>query len=222
MKVIFAGKFFWFLLAAFAFFMFFMVSDAYAKVELSESTVFNNLFFPAVLLVFYPSVFGIQNDEDNRILEILFGIPNYRYKVWLLRLAIIYIAIFLVLVVFAYMANYLLYPVNPWEMAFRMMFPLIFIGNLAFMISTVTRSGNGTAVIMILLGIVLILISTMGLFEMDSAWWNIMLDPFNMPADAHPLVWANTIVKNLVFLVVGAIVWLMMGLLNLQKREKFV
>ncbi len=50
--------------------------------------------FPCVLLVFYPAVFGIQNDEDSRILEILFGIPDYKYKVWGVRLLMIYVAIF--------------------------------------------------------------------------------------------------------------------------------
>ena len=40
------------------------------------------LMFPSMLLIFYPAVFGIQNDEDSRILEILFGIPDYKYKVW--------------------------------------------------------------------------------------------------------------------------------------------
>ena len=222
LKVIFAGKFVWFLLAALLFFLFFLVYDAYRGIELSESVVYNDLFFPAILLIFYPSVFGIQNDEDNRILEILFGIPNYRYKVWLLRLVIIYIAIGLVLVVFGYMANYLLYPVNPWELVFRLMFPLIFIGNMSFMMSTVTRSGNGTAVVMIILGIVIILIERTGILEMTTSFWNILLDPFSIPSNVHPVVWDNTLLKNMIFLAIGGIVWLLIGLLNLQKREKFV
>lgn len=32
--------------------------------------------------IFYPAIFGMQNDVDNRILEILFGIPDYKCKVW--------------------------------------------------------------------------------------------------------------------------------------------
>lgn len=92
--------------------------------------------------MFYPAVFGIQNDEDSRILEILFGIPDYKYKVWGVRLLMIYVAIFVILIVFSWLATLLLYPVNLLEMSAQLMFPILFFGNLAFMFSTITRSGN--------------------------------------------------------------------------------
>ena len=79
LKIIFAGKFIWFLLAAFVFFAYFMFQAAWNRAEINEGLIYNLLMFPCVLLVFYPAVFGIQNDEDNRILEILFGIPDYKY-----------------------------------------------------------------------------------------------------------------------------------------------
>ena len=69
LKIIFAGKFIWFLLAAFAFFAYFMFQAAWNRAEINEGLIYNLLMFPCVLLVFYPAVFGIQNDEDNRILE---------------------------------------------------------------------------------------------------------------------------------------------------------
>ena len=112
LKIIFAGKFIWFLLAAFAFFAYFMFQAAWNRAEINEGLIYNLLMFPCVLLVFYPAVFGIQNDEDNRILEILFGIPDYKYKVWGVRLLMIYVAIFFILVAFSYLATLLLYPVH--------------------------------------------------------------------------------------------------------------
>ena len=147
LKIIFAGKFFWFLLAAFGFFAFFMFQQAWNRAEINEGSIYNLLLFPCLLLIFYPVVFGIQNDEDNRILEIIFGIPNYRYKVWGVRMLMIYVAKYFILVLFAYIARILLYPVNIFEMAAQLIFPMLFFGNLAFMFSTITRSGNGTAVI---------------------------------------------------------------------------
>ena len=108
LKIIFAGKFIWFLLAAFAFFAYFMFQAAWNRAEINEGLIYNLLMFPCVLLVFYPAVFGIQNDEDNRILEILFGIPDYKYKVWGVRLLMIYVAIFFILVAFSYLATLLL------------------------------------------------------------------------------------------------------------------
>ena len=221
LKIIFAGKFFWFLLAAFCFFAYFMFYQAWDKTEISEGSIYSLLLFPCLLLIFYPVVFGIQNDEDNRILEIIFGIPNYRYKIWGVRMLMVYVANYFILIIFAYVARLMLYPVNIFEMAAQLLFPMLFFGNLAFMFSTITRSGNGTAVIMIILGLVFFLfMSASGLLEYT--YWNVFLNPFATPRDIHPMVWQDTILKSRILLIISGIVWLMIGLLNLQKREKFV
>jgi len=221
LKIIFAGKFLWFLLSAFAFFAFFMFQQAWNRAEINEGSIYSLLMFPCLLLIFYPVVFGIQNDEDNRILEIIFGIPNYRYKVWGVRMLMIYVANYFILVVFAYVARLMLYPVNIFEMAFQLSFPMFFFGNLAFMFSTTTRSGNGTAVIMIVFGLIFYIFLNANR-QIAHSYWNVFLNPFSIPSDIHPMIWQNTILKNRLFLLIGAIVWLMIGFLNLQKREKFV
>ena len=221
LKIIFAGKFIWFLLAAFSFFAFFMYNQAYQKFEINEGTIYTLLMFPCLLLIFYPVVFGIQNDEDNRILEIIFGIPNYRYKVWGVRMLMVYVANYFILILFAYIGRLLLYPVNIFEMSAQLIFPMLFFGNLAFMFSTITRSGNGTAVIMIILGLVFFIFMN----ENDSikySLWNVFLNPFETPRNIHEMVWQDTIIKSRIFLIISGIIWLMLGLLNLQKREKFV
>jgi len=226
LKIIFAGKFFWFLLTAFLFFAFFMFQVAWNRDEINEGTVYNLLIFPCLLLIFYPVVFGIQNDEDNRILEIIFGIPNYRYKIWGVRMLMVYVANYFILVIFAYIARLLLYPVNIFEMAAQLIFPMLFFGNLAFMFSTITRSGNGTAVVMIILGLVMFIFMSSNDDQsgsgLSNTMWNAFINPFAIPTNIHPIVWQDTILKSRIFLIVSGIVWLMIGLLNLQKREKFV
>lgn len=220
LKIIFAGKFIWFLLAAFGFFAFFMFQSAWNRDEINEGLIYNLLMFPCVLLIFYPAVFGIQNDEDSRILEILFGIPDYKYKVWGVRLLMIYVAIFFILLAFSYVAIILLYPVNPFEMSVQLMFPVLFFGNMAFMFSTITRSGNGTAVLMIIISILLLFVSNMN--GIERSFWNILLNPFQVPNNFLPVIWEGIIVKSRIFLFSASLVWMMIGLLNLQKREKFV
>ena len=221
LKIIFAGKFFWFLLAAFSFFAFFMFQQAWNRLEINEGSIYSLLLFPCLLLIFYPVVFGIQNDEDNRILEIIFGIPNYRYKIWGVRMLMVYVANYFILILFAYVARLMLYPVNIFEMAAQLIFPMLFFGNLAFMFSTITRSGNGTAVIIIILGLVFFIFMTSG-GSLEYSFWNVFLNPFATPRNIHPIVWQDTIFKSRIFLLICGIVWLMIGLLNLQKREKFV
>jgi hypothetical protein len=219
LKIIFAGKFFWFMLASFAFFAYFMFQTAWNREEVNEATIYKLLMFPCLLLIFYPIVFGIQNDEDNRILEIIFGIPNYRYKVWGVRMLMVYIANYFVIVLFAYIANFLLYPVNSFEMSGQLLFPMLFFGNLAFMFSTITRSGNGTAVIMIILGLTLFIFMSSALSD---TYWDVFINPFKIPTNIHPVIWSDTLVKNRAFLLTASIVFLMSGFLNLQKREKFM
>ena len=225
LKIIFAGKFFWFLLSAFAFFAFFMFQVAWNRQEINEGTIYGLLIFPCLLLIFYPVVFGIQNDEDNRILEIIFGIPNYRYKVWGIRMLMVYVANYFILILFTYIARLLLFPVNIFEMAAQLIFPMLFFGNLAFMFSTITRSGNGTAVLMIILGLVFFIFVSTGDQSgegLGNTFWNVFINPFIIPQNIHPMVWQDTILKSRIFLIISGIVWLMIGLLNLQKREKFV
>jgi len=218
--VIFAGKFVWFLLVSLVFFGFFMFQNAWNRAEINEALIYSLLLFPSLLLIFYPVVFGIQNDADSRILEILFGIPDYRYKVWGARLLMIYVGVFFIIVVFAGIASILMYPVSLFGIAAQLMFPTLFFGNLAFMFSTITRNGNGTAVIMIIIAIIVLIFGDVPFFR--NSLWNITLNPYQTPRNILPIIWENTIVKNRIFLITGSMVWMMVGLLNLQKREKFV
>mgnify|MGYP001099184043 CR=1 FL=1 len=218
LKIIFAGRFIWFLIASFAFYLFFAIMEVINSQSLGEGDIYNLLLFPGVLLVFYPSVFGIQNDEDSRILEILFGIPNYRYKVWLVRLAMIFVQVFIILIGYGYLSSVLLYPVKPIEMAVQLMFPIGFLGAAAFMFSTLIKNGNGTAVIMILIGVALLILSE----SIERSQWNIFLNPMELPQNFNAIIWDGIVTRNRIFLGVGMVVFLLYGLFNLQKRERFV
>jgi hypothetical protein len=218
LKIIFAGRFIWFLLAAFAFFLFFAAQSVWNRQIISEGVVYQLLIFPGMLLIFYPSVFGIQNDDDARMLEILFGIPNYRYKVWLVRLLMIYVMVFLIIVLFSAVASILLFRVDILEMAYQLMYPIVFMGSLAFMFSTVIKNGNGTAVVMVLTGIALIILQD----AVERTQWNVFLNPFRIPNNFNEIIWMGLITKNRIFLSVGTVIFILYGLYNLQKREKFV
>jgi hypothetical protein len=218
LKIIFAGRFFWFLLAAFGFFLFFAIQTVWNRGILNEGIVYNLLVFPGILLIFYPSVFGIQNDDDSRMLEILFGIPNYRYKVWLGRLILIYLLIFLIILFFAAAASILLYKTGILEMAYQLMFPIVFLGSMAFMFSTIIKNGNGTAVLMVLIGIALLILQE----PIGRTQWNVFLNPFQIPNNFNEFIWQGLVTKNRIFLSTGSVVFILYGLYNLQKREKFV
>ena len=218
LRIIFANKFIWFLIAAFGFFLFVSIQTVLNGRTLSEGTIYNILIFPGILLIFYPSVFGIQNDDDSRMLEILFGIPNYRYKVWLVRLIMIYLLIYFITVLFATVASVLLFKINVFEIAYQLMFPVIFLGSLSFMFSTIIKNGNGTAVTMVIIGIALLMLSD----AVNRTQWNVFLNPFRIPHNLNEVIWQGIISKNRIFMGIGMVVFVLYGLFNLQKREKFV
>ncbi|MDB4769294.1 MAG: hypothetical protein P8M17_04070 [Saprospiraceae bacterium] len=218
LKIIFAGRFFFFLLAALVFYVFFMVVSVYDNVEINIGFMYEITFFPALLLIFYPMVFGIQRDEDARMLEILFGIPDYRYKVWLVRLVLIFFLVFVLLILFAALGSYLLYPIAPIRLAAQLLFPVCFLGSLAFLLSTRIRNGNATAVVMVILGFFLTIFSEI----VEDTLWDIFLNPFGSPRQYTEMAFQQIVWKNRVFLSVGSLVFILGALLNLQNREKYI
>ena len=89
LKIIFANKFIYFLLAAFLFLVLVVGITIANDATMSSGMVYGFLILPGMLLMFYPIVYGVQNDDDSKMLEIIFGIPNYRYKIWLTRFVIV-------------------------------------------------------------------------------------------------------------------------------------
>ena len=218
LKIIFAGRFFMFLLAAFVFYGFLMVVSVLDNAEISARNLYQLLFFPSLLLIFYPMVFGLQRDDDARMLEILFGIPDYRYKVWLVRMVLIFAQTFVLLLLFAALGSWLFFPVEPFYLAGQLMFPTCFLGSLAFLFSSWIKNGNATAVIMVLLGLFLTIFSEI----VEDTLWDIFLNPLRTPRGFTTPAWQKVVWQNRVFLSVGTVVFLLGALLNLQRRERYV
>ena len=220
MRIIFSGKFIWFLLVGLVLFFFLMYTSAARGTSLSDGMVYSQLIIPGLLLVFYPSCFGIQNDADHRILELLFGIPNYMYKVWLFRLLMIYIEVYLILVVYAFLARILLYPVSPFLMAAQLMIPVMLFGNMAFLYSTLIRNGNAAAVLSVLTVIVALVLSNVEMVE--NKMWDVTINPYEEPENINAAIWGLILLKNRLLMVIAGIIFLMSGLLGLQNRGKFL
>lgn len=218
MKVIFGNRFIWFVLAAIAFYFFIAITNIYDNNQIDEAFIFDLQIMPGLLLIFYPMTFGIQNDLDAGILEILFGIPDYRYKVWLVRLLLVFVLVFLMMIGLTVMSYFLLVPVSIFDLTWNVMFPIYFLGSLAFLLSTVIKNGNGTAVVMIIIGVILLIFSE----ALQQTMWNIFLNPFDIPRRLNEMVWQEITLKNRIFLAVGSLVFVLYGLFNLQKREKFI
>ncbi len=217
-RIIFANKFIYFLLFATAVFLLITIVSLFSSGNAEIKDVYYLLIFPGLVLIFYPTTFGIQNDEDSRMLENIFAIPNYRYKVWLPRLVMTYILEFLLLVGLALLSSVALVVVPVFDMVYQLMFPVFFIGSLGFALSTVVKNGYGTAVILIMIGLVFWV--SAGILE--GSEWNIFLNPYDLPSDMSETIWETVVSNNRMYLLSGIIISLLTGLLNLQNREKFI
>ena len=217
-KIVFGNKFVYFVLSAVIFYILTVVINLFSDSEITEATGYYMLLVPSILLIFYPMCFGIQNDQDAKIIEIIFGIPNYRYKVWLFRLLIAYVICFAITLVLALLTDWLLVEVPPLKLAGQTMMPVLFVGTLCFMLSTIIKNGSGTAVVFTLIGLVLFIMSNM----LEESKWNLFLNPFDVPLDKNPELFYTTLFYNRMILLTGTVVFILSGLYKTQNREKFI
>lgn len=218
LRIIFANKFIWFLAGAILFYVGLSIINVISNDVSRVEDMYSIFLFSGILLVFYPSVFGVQNDLDARTIEIIFGIPNYRYKVWLVRLVLIFIIAFLIMLAFTLLSSVLIVKFRTVNMTSQVMLPVVFLGVMAFMLSTVIRNGNGTAVVMIVFGLIFLILSG----SLRESQWNVFLNPFSIPRDMNEISWSIITFKNRIILITGTILFLLVALYNLQKREKFM
>ncbi len=110
----------------------------------------------------------------------------------------------------------------PWsvsrlvKMILHLMVLVLFVSALGFCLSTLVKNGNATAVIMVILGLFLLILAD----ELDESKWNIFLNPFNTPQDLNEIVWREIIRQNRIFMGIGSLVLILLGLLNLQQTRK--
>ncbi|WKZ61323.1 MAG: hypothetical protein QY309_07505 [Cyclobacteriaceae bacterium] len=218
-KVIFGNKFVYFVVAAFLFFAFIItISILEGDDDISEALIYGFLVFPGLLLIFYPMAYGIQNDDDAKMLETIFGIPNYRYKIWLVRFVLTIVVAAVILMILGNLANLTLYRFNILPMIGQVLFPITFLSSLAFMLSTLIKNGNGTAIVLVIVSFIFFVFAE----PLEYSAYNIFLNPFSEPRGMSEFIWNTVIFKNRMYLITLSVLSLLYGMFNLQFREKFV
>ncbi len=219
LKIVFANKFVYFLIAAIAYFLLLMGIGLFSpSASITVEDVYTSLLFPGILIIFYPVLFNIQNDKDARMLEIIFAVPNYRYKVYLLRFLISIGVLLVLLLAMSGFTVFAILRIPVFKMVYQLMVPLIFLACLGFLMSSLTRNASGAAVVMILIGLFFWIMSN----AVEFSKWNIFINPFSIPQKMSLAVWSSIIRQNRLILLVGSIISLLWTLINLQKREKYV
>ena len=218
LKIVFASRFIYFLIVALLFYLVVIGIMLFSDATPDAGDIYATMLFPGILIIFYPVVYNIQNDKDVRMLEIIFTVPDYRYKVYLFRLLLTIVILAFSLFMLAWFANFSVAYIPILEMVFQLLFPLVFIVCLAFLFTTLIRNGNGTAAVMVVIGLVFWFLSE----PLRTSKWNLFLNPFNQSGQINQTVWETIIWQNRLILGIGTVISVLWGMLNLQKREKFV
>jgi hypothetical protein len=218
LKIIFAGRFLYFLLAAWLFFLLIIGLMLFSEGNADITDIYDTLIFPGILIMFYPIVYNIQNDKDARMLEIVFGLPDYRYKVYLLRFVITLILLVTLMLLMAFFAWFSVVRIPVFNMVLQLMVHLFFLSCLTFLFTTILRNGNGAAVAMVIIGLVFFILNE----PLEKSKWNLFLNPYNIPTDMNLTIWMNVVHQNRLIMMIGSVIALLWGLIGLQRREKFV
>ena len=218
LKIVFSGRFVYFLIAAWLFFLVIIGIMLFSDGTPIINDIYDLLIFPGILIMFYPVVYNIQNDKDTRMLEIIFGVPDYRYKVYVLRFAIAMLLLVFLLFLMALFSWFSVVKIPIFEMVLQLMSPLFFLACVTFLLTTLIKNGNGAAVVMIIIGLVFFIMNE----PLAKSKWNVFLNPYNVPIDMNLTIWLNVVHQNRLMLMIGAVIALLWGLMNLQQREKFV
>ena len=152
------------------------------------------------------------------VIKQLPGQQLLKNQVWLVRIVLIFVITFLIMLVFTFLSSVLIVKFRFVNMTAQVMVPVLFLGIMAFMLSTVVRNGNGTAVLMIIFGLFFMILSDF----LRKSQWNVFLNPYELPYDVNESTWALIALKNRIILITGSIIFLLVALFNLQKREKFM
>jgi hypothetical protein len=205
-------------LAVFAFLGIVVFSLMSRSAARGPEQVYNYLLIPAVLLTFYPAAFAIQSDKDAEMIETLFGIPDHRYKVWLVRLVTLWFLVAGILFCLALFCRIGLTEFPVGTMVLQIMFPVLFLASLAFFLACLTRSGNGTAVILVM---VLLVFWALGGTLKGSSWF-LFHNPFAGVSPLPAIVWKKITLSNRLYLSIGSVFLLMLALMRLQNRERYI
>lgn len=218
LKIVFGNKFIYFLLAAVIFYLIIVAVFLFSNNTPDTADMYNSLLFPGVLILFYPIIYNIQNDKDSRMLEIIFGIPNYRYKVYLVRFGITLLFLLGLLIILAWVAVFSITDLQVAEIVYQLMYPLVFLACMSLLFATLLHNGNSAAVIMVIIGLLFWFLSN----PLEKSKWNLFINPFKIPSEINSIIWDKTISQNRIILSICIIISLLWSLINLQRREKFV
>jgi len=220
-KVLFSNKFLYFLIGIFLYFgvvctiNYFTDPGDYIKGEHIYIAV---LLVPMIILTVFLSALIVPSEIESNTIESLFSVSGSIYKVWIIKIVVMYISLSLLLLILEILSYFMIADFPILKNFVMSLFPLYFIGGMTFFFASKYRS---TGVAGIISGIVLLIF--MFLAEpLEHSRFFLYLNPMITPRDINNYVWTRTVIENRIGMVIFGSFFYYLGLSRLKFKEKYI
>ena len=216
--IIFNNKLVYFILISLGVYLLSLGGYVFSDTPIYKQDIHDMLVLSGILFAFFPATYSIQQEQDNRSLELILTLPNSRFSVWLFRFVLLLSITFLFLYFLALPWGYFIDDYHSLWIAIHSLMPVLFLASIAFLLSVVIRNGNGAATVVIIVGLVMWILSGILPYHVS----NIFLSPYDIPENIPWELWKSMLLKNRLLILSLSLFFCATSLLLLQKREKFL
>jgi len=224
-RILFAGKFYIFLSLAIAWDLTCVILGHVFHDPMPLEAVFYVMnLVPMIILALYLSMTLVSYEKENLTIEALFSVPGSPYKVWLYKLAVQFIMLFFVQMLFAFMSFYFVQDFAIEVMISHAFIPVFCVANINFFLSTQFKSGYTAGLLTLVILFFLLLLSAFFSAApfIDGTYWNFYLNPFMKPGNMDINIWNQKLLYNKTGILLLGLVFMYFGLSKLRNREPFI
>jgi hypothetical protein len=220
-KFIFSQKFLYFFFGVLLYFLIFCITNYLSESgeRISEESIY--LWFlciPGIALVFYPSMTLVLSETENRTIETIFSTAGSKYKVWLMRICVLYLYVALIIFLLSFLSFMFISDFEFFGYFFHSLFPPILISSLIILLSVMLRSSNASG----LLSLIIIIFLLLTYRPLSSTSFNIFLNPYIKPQNVDYYSWRSIILYNRIGILIISGFFLYYSIYKLNKREKYI
>ncbi|RKY89562.1 hypothetical protein DRQ09_01135 [candidate division KSB1 bacterium] len=219
-KILFSHKFFYFSGAAFLYFIITCVINYFSKGDhLSGPAVMPVLLqIPSVILIIFLSMEIVSYERENKTIESVFTVSGSIYKVWLIKLGVMYLVILSIMFIMDILSFFFVADFPVGGMLFHSFVPLLLIGNMTFYFSVRLRSGNAAGMITVIIVLFFLFLSE----PLQNSRFFLFLNPYAKPRDLEIVIWERIVFQNRIGIIAISSLFLYLGLTATKKRERLL
>jgi hypothetical protein len=173
---------------------------------------------PGVVLAIYLTMDQVAGERQQDTLETLFSTAMSHYGVWTARLATVYAALALSLLLMS-AAAYFLFAEFPFLAGgLNACAPAFLVGSLTFFLSVFYRSSNTAGMLALAATVGVLLFSS----SLQGSVYYLFLNPFSPPLGADLSLWHETVLFNRAGIIALGLGLLFAALRRMRRREKLL